>query len=80
VFVCHEHADVKCTSVIRERRRASVLTCERGLRSVPASGDEHLALRWSRSLKEAEVRLLWTEADLKAAEERAHEAPERLEA
>ena len=70
-FVCREHAEVRRASAIRERRRASVLTCERGLRSALASGDERLARRWSRSLADAEARLLWAEADLEVAEERA---------
>ena len=54
-----------------ERRRRSVLTCERGLRSALASGDERLVRRWSRSLREAEVRLAWSEADLARAEKRS---------
>ena len=70
-FVCREHAEVRRASAIRERRRASVLTCERGLRSALASGDERLARRWSRSLADAEARLLWAEADLEVAEEKA---------
>ena len=36
-----------------------------------ASGDERLVRRWSRSLADAEARLLWAEADLEVAEERA---------
>jgi hypothetical protein len=51
-----------------ERRRRSVLTCEGGLRSALAAGDERLVRRWSRSLREAEERLAWAEADLRAAE------------
>ena len=51
-----------------ERRKRSVLTCERGLRSALASGDERLVRRWSRSLREAEERLVWAEADLARAE------------
>ena len=57
-----------------ERRRTSVLTCERGLRSALASGDERLVRRWSRSLREAEVRLAWSEADLARAEKRSEKA------
>ena len=53
-----------------ERRRRSVLTCEGGLRSALASGDERLVRRWSRSLREAEARLAWAEADLARAETR----------
>jgi len=57
-----------------ERRRRSVLTCERGLRSALASGDERLVRRWSRSLREAEVRLAWSESDLVRAEKRSEQA------
>ncbi len=53
---------------ILERRRRSVLTCERGLRSALASGDERLVRRWSKSLREAKAGLAWAEADF----ERAH--------
>ena len=53
---------------VLERRRRSVLTCEGGLRSALASDDERLVRRWSRSLREAEERLAWAEADLRAAE------------
>ena len=56
---------------VLERRRRSVLTCERGLRSALASGDEGLAQTWARSLKDAEERLVWAEADLQAARTRA---------
>jgi hypothetical protein len=49
---------------IRERRRASVRTCERGLQSAIASEDVRLTRRWSRSLREAQARLQWAEADL----------------
>ena len=70
-FVCREHAEVRRASAIRERRKASVLTCERCLRSAIASGEERLARRWSMSLADAEARLLWAEADLEVAEEKA---------
>ena len=53
---------------VLERRRRSVLTCERGLRSALASGDERLVRRWSRSLREARERLVWAEADVQSAE------------
>ena len=53
-----------------ERRRRSVLTCERALRSALASGDERLVRRWSRSLREVEQRLAWVEADLARGEKR----------
>jgi hypothetical protein len=56
---------------IRERRRMTVLTCEEGLRSALASGDERLARRWSRLLREAQERLAWADEDLEVAESRA---------
>jgi hypothetical protein len=56
---------------VLERRRRSVLTCGRGLRSALASGDEHLAQKWSRALRDAEERLIWAEADLQGARTRA---------
>jgi hypothetical protein len=66
----HE-SEVSRASAILERRRASVRTCERGLRSAIASNDARLRRRWSRSLREAQDRLLWAEADLEASEKRA---------
>jgi hypothetical protein len=69
--VDHQHAEVSHASAIRERRRASVLTCERGLQSAIVSGDARLTRRWSRSLRDAEARLLWAEADLEASQKRA---------
>jgi hypothetical protein len=71
-----EHAGRELTEAERarevwERRRRSVLTCDRGLRSALASGDERLVRRWSRSLRGAEVRLAWAEADLARAEKRS---------
>ena len=66
----HE-SEVSCASAILERRRASVRTCERGLRSAIASNDARLRRRWSRSLREAQARLLWAEADLEASEKKA---------
>jgi hypothetical protein len=66
--VGREHAEVGHAYVVLERRRKSVLTCERGLRSALASGDKHLVRRWSRSLREAKARLAWAEADF----ERVH--------
>ena len=56
---------------VLERRRGSVLTCERGLRNALATGDELLAQKWSRSLRDGEERLVWAEADLQAARTRA---------
>jgi hypothetical protein len=58
-----KHAEVGGSYVVLERRRKSVLTCERGLRSALASGDERLVRRWSRALRDAETRLAWSEAD-----------------
>ena len=69
--VDHQHAEVSRTSVIRERRRASVLTCERGLQTAIVSGDARLMRRWSRSLREAQARLRWAEADLETSEKKA---------
>jgi hypothetical protein len=60
---------------ILERRRRSVLTCERALRSALASGDERLVRRWSRSLRDANARLAWAEADLQAAEAKGRSDP-----
>jgi len=67
-----EHdAGVDRAREVWERRRRSVLTCERGLRSALDSGEARLVRRWSRSLRDARVRLAWAEADLDAAEKRA---------
>jgi hypothetical protein len=63
--------EVRRVSAIRERRRASVLTCERGLQSAIVSDDARLVRRWSRSLREAQARLLWAEADLETSEKKA---------
>jgi hypothetical protein len=65
-----EPTEVERAREVLELRRRSVLTCERGLRSALASGNEHLLRRWSRSLREAKVRLTWAEADLDRAEKR----------
>jgi hypothetical protein len=65
-----EHTEVERAREVLERRRRSVLTCERGLHSALASGDERLVRRWSRSLREAKERLAWAEADLARAEKR----------
>jgi hypothetical protein len=70
VQVSHEVAQSERAREIWERRRRSVLTCERALRSALASGDERLVRRWSRSLREAEQRLAWVEADLARGEKR----------
>ncbi len=66
-----EQTEVGRAREVLERRRRSVLTCERGLRSALASGDERLVRRWSRSLREAQARLGWAEADLARAERRS---------
>jgi hypothetical protein len=70
-LVGHQNAEVSRASAIRERRRASVLTCERGLQSAIVSDDARLVRRWSRSLREAQARLLWAEADLETSEKKA---------
>jgi hypothetical protein len=67
----HAQAEQRAREVL-ERRKRSVLTCKRALRSALACGDERLARRWSRSLREAEDRLVWAEADLQATETKAH--------
>jgi hypothetical protein len=69
--------EVSRASAIRERRRASVLTCERGLQSAIVSDDARLTRRWSRSLREARARLLWAEADLEASEKSAQSEQRR---
>jgi hypothetical protein len=66
-----EQSEVGSAREVWERRRRSVLTCERGLRSALASKDERLVRRWSKSLREAEARLAWAEADLARSEKRA---------
>jgi hypothetical protein len=65
-----KNAEVEHAREVLERRRRSVLTCERGLRSALASGDERLVRRWSRSLREAEERVVWAEADVARTEKR----------
>ena len=70
-LVGHQNAEVSRASAIRERRRASVLTCERGLQSAIVSDDARLTRRWSRSLREAQARLLWAEADVETSEKKA---------
>ncbi len=69
----HAGAEQRFHEVL-ERRRRSVLTCERGLRSALASGNERLVRRWARSLRDAEERLVWAEADLRAAETKKRSA------
>ena len=72
--VGHQHPEVSHVShasAIRERRRASVLTCKRGLQSAIVSGDARLTRSWSRSLRDAEARLTWAEADVEASQNRA---------
>jgi hypothetical protein len=70
--VSRGHAEVGRAYVVLERRRRSVLTCERGLRSAQASGDERLVRRWSRSLRDSKARLAWAEADLERARTATH--------
>jgi hypothetical protein len=68
----HQHAEeVNRASAILERRRASMLTCKRLLKSAIVSEDARLVHIWSRSLKAAESRLLWAAADIEACEKRA---------
>jgi hypothetical protein len=76
-FVCREHAEVRRASAIRERRRASVLTCERGLQLAIVSEDARLTRTWARSLRDAEARLLWAEADLESSEKRVQSEQRR---
>ena len=64
-------------AILLERRRASVVTCERGLQSAIASEDARLTRRWSRSLREAQARLVWAEADLEASKKRAQSEQSR---
>jgi hypothetical protein len=64
-------------AILLERRRASVVTCERGLQSAMASDDVRLTRRWSRSLREAQARLVWAEADLGASKKRAQSEQRR---
>jgi hypothetical protein len=68
--VGHQHAEVTYASAIWERRRASVLTCNRGLQSALASGDARLTRRWSKLVRDAEARLVWAESDLEASQKR----------
>ena len=63
--------EVSRASAIRERRRASVLTCERGLQCAIDSDDARLMRTWSKSLRDAEARLLWAEAELEASDRKA---------
>jgi hypothetical protein len=70
-YVGRKHTEVERAREVWERRKTSVLTCERGLRSALASSDERLVRRWSRSLREAEARLVWADADLARAEKRS---------
>jgi hypothetical protein len=69
----HAEAEQRFHEVL-ERRRRSVLTCERGLSSALASSNERLVRRWARSLRDAEKRLVWAEADLRAAETKERSA------
>ena len=70
-FVGHHHAEESRALAIQERRRASVLTCERGLHSAIDSGDARLKRTWSKALREAEDRLLWAEEDVVEASEKS---------
>ena len=79
MLVCREHGAVGRADAVRSRRRASVLTCERVLRSAIASGDERLERKWARLLLEAEAKLTWAEADVARAEARARSEYDRQE-
>src|SRR5918997_3842265 len=70
-FVGHQHTEESRALAIQERRRASVLTCERGLHSAIDSGDARLRRTWSKALREAEDRLLWAEVDVVEAYEKS---------
>ncbi len=70
-FLCREHTEVSRASAILARRRASVLICERGLQSAIVSDDARLRRTWARSLRDAEARLHYSEADLESSEKRA---------
>jgi hypothetical protein len=76
-FVGHQRAEVSRASAIWERRRASVLTCERGLQFAIVSDDARLMRTWSKSLQDAEARLLWAEADLEPSEKKARSEQKR---
>jgi hypothetical protein len=79
MLVCREHGVVGRAVAVRARRRASVLTCERVLRSAIASGDELLERKWARLLLEAEARLVWAEEDVARAEAKARSEYARQE-
>jgi hypothetical protein len=73
-----EHTRTARPREVLERRRRSVLTCEQGLRTAFACGDERLTRRWSRSLRDAQLRLAWAEEDLARAETAAQSEHARL--
>ena len=70
-YVCGEHAEAQRARAIQERSRSWVRSCEEKWRSAHASGDEALARRWWRALREAQARLAKAEANLAALERRA---------
>ena len=64
VHIGREHTEeAEGALELLERRRRSVRRCEGGLRWALASGNKRLVGRWSGSLREAEERLAWAEAD-----------------
>jgi len=75
--VCREHAETSRLCALQKRHSMWVLTCDRNLRWARASGEERLARKWSRLLREAEKRLAWIEATLAKAEARALSADAR---
>jgi hypothetical protein len=70
-YLCGEHATAQRARVIQERSKSWASSCEEKWRSAHASGDEALARRWWRSLREAQARLAEAEANLAAADRRA---------
>jgi len=70
-YFCALYAEAQRARVIQERSRYLVTSSEEKWRSANASGDEALARRRWRSLREAQARLVEAEANLAAAERRA---------
>jgi hypothetical protein len=70
-YVCAEHAEAQRARAIQERSRSWVRSCEEKRRSARDSGDEALARKWWRALRQAQARLAEAEANLAALERRA---------
>jgi hypothetical protein len=64
-------AEAQRARVIHERSKSWTSSCEERWRSAHASGDEALARRWWKSLREAQARLAKVEANLASVERRA---------